>query len=60
MKQIDNTRYFILPDGSVGRVLKPRKKGNINYWNLCIDGRLKAYSQKTIDKMREAKDGQAI
>jgi hypothetical protein len=51
MKQINNTKYYIMPCGAVARLLKPRKKGNINYWNLSIDGKLKAYSQKTIDNL---------
>lgn len=46
---IPGTRYLILHDGTVVSTLKPRKKGNLNYWSLCIDGRLKVVTQKTID-----------
>ena len=60
MKKIKDTKYVILDDGTVARPLTPRKKGNINYWNLLIGGKLKAYSQKTIDKMREEQDGKGV
>lgn len=46
---IPGTKYIILHDGTVYGALKPRKKGNLNYWSLCIDGRLKVVTQKTID-----------
>ena len=51
MKQIHNTKYFMLPDGSVIRPLKPRVKGGVKYFNLCINGRLKAFSEKTIREL---------
>lgn len=55
MKQIEQTKYYVLPDGSVVRPLKPRLKGNIKYWNLLIGGKLKAFSQKTLVKLYEDK-----
>ncbi len=55
MKQIHQTKYYVLPDGSVVRPLKPRLKGNIKYWNLLINGKLKAFSQKTLVKMHDEK-----
>jgi hypothetical protein len=55
MKQIEQTKYYVLPDGSVVRPLKPRLKGNIRYWNLLINGRLKAFSQKTLVKLHDEK-----
>jgi hypothetical protein len=36
---IPGTRYLILHDGTVVSTLKPRRKGQLNYWSLCIDGR---------------------
>jgi hypothetical protein len=54
MKQITTTKYFMLPDGSVVRPLKPRVKGSVRYYNLCIDGRLKAFSEKTIRELYNA------
>jgi hypothetical protein len=57
MKQIEQTKYYVLPDGSVVRPLKPRLKGNIRYWNLCINGKLKAFSQKTLIKLYEQNNG---
>ena len=54
MKQITKTKYFMLPDGSVVRPLKPRVKGSVRYYNLCIDGRLKAFSEKTIRELYNA------
>lgn len=53
MKQIEQTKYHVLPDGSVVRPLKPRLKGKVRYWNLLINGKLKAFSQKTLVKMYE-------
>jgi hypothetical protein len=46
---IPGTRYLILHDGTVVSTLKPRRKGQLNYWSLCIEGRLKVVTQKTID-----------
>jgi hypothetical protein len=54
MKQIHKTKYFMLPDGSVVRPLKPRVKNSVRYFNLCIDGRLKAFSEKTIKELYNA------
>jgi hypothetical protein len=51
MKQINNTKYYMLPDGSVVRPLKARVKGKVRYFNLCLNGRLKAFSEKTIREM---------
>lgn len=51
MKNIPNTKYYVLPDGSVVRPLKPRVKGNIRYWNLMVGGKLRAFSQKTLLKL---------
>jgi hypothetical protein len=48
--RIVGTRYLILHDGTVVSALKPRRKGNLNYWSLCIDGHLKVVTQKTIDE----------
>lgn len=49
--RIKDSEYIILHDGAVARLLKPRKKGNINYWSLSIDGRLKVMTQKSIDEL---------
>ena len=51
MKQINDTKYHMLPDGSVVRPLKARTKGKVRYFNLRLDGRLKAFSEKTIRAM---------
>ena len=46
---IPGTKYIILHDGTVYGALKPRVKGRMNYWSLCINGRLRVLTQKTID-----------
>jgi hypothetical protein len=52
MKRIDpNHNYFVSESGDVVRPLKPRVKGGVKYWNLVIDGRLKAFSEKTLKIM---------
>ena len=48
---IKDTRYIILHDGTVAARLKPRRKGNINYWSLNLGGRLQVLTQKTIDDL---------
>ncbi len=60
MKKIKDTRYIILDDGTIVRLLKPRVKNGVHYWNLVIGGKLKAYSQKTINKIKEGKDDQGV
>lgn len=47
---IPGTKYIILHDGTVYGALKPRKKGNLNYWSLTINGRLRVLTQKTVDR----------
>jgi hypothetical protein len=59
MKQINKTKYHMLPDGSVVRPLKPRVKGGVKYFNLCIDGRLKAFSEKTIRELYNGREAKA-
>lgn len=53
MKQINDTKYFMLPDGSVVRPLKAqiKSKGKVKYYNLRLEGRLRAYSEKKIKAM---------
>jgi hypothetical protein len=53
MKKIKDTKYFILDDGTVVRILKPRVKNGVHYWNLVIGGKLKAFSEKTIKKIKD-------
>lgn len=48
---IKDSSYIILHDGTVARLLKPRRKGNINYWSLNLGGRLQVLTQKTIDDL---------
>lgn len=40
---IIGTAYIVLTDGTVARRLKPSKAGNKKYFNLVINGKLKAY-----------------
>jgi hypothetical protein len=49
--RIKDSAYVILHDGTVARLLKPRKKGNITYWSMNLDGRLKVMTQKSIDEL---------
>ncbi len=53
MKKIKDTKYIILDDGTVVRILKPRVKNGVHYWNLVIGGKLKAFSEKTIKKIKD-------
>lgn len=48
---IKDSSYIILHDGTVARLLKPRRKGNINYWSLNLGARLQVLTQKTIDDL---------
>jgi len=49
--RIPDSSYIILHDGTVARLLKPRKKGNITYWSMNLGGHLKVLTQKTIDEL---------
>ena len=51
MIRLNKTKYYILKDGSVVRPLKARVKGSTKMWNLFIDGKLKAYTQKTLKEL---------
>jgi hypothetical protein len=52
---IKETRYIILHDGTVAARLKPRRKGNINYWSLSVNGHLKVLNQQSIDDLAAGK-----
>lgn len=49
MKRIENTNYYVGDDGDVYRPLKPRVKSGVRYWNLVIEGRVRAYSDTRIN-----------
>ena len=48
MKQIPGTKYYWTDCGNVVKPLKPTIKGKVRYWNLMIERRLRAYSEKKI------------
>lgn len=39
IKNIGNSPYILLPDGSVARKLKPTMLNNVPHWNLCVGDR---------------------
>lgn len=48
MRQIPGTKYYWTDCGNVVKPLKPTLKGRIRYWNLRIEKRLRAFSEKRI------------
>jgi hypothetical protein len=51
MKQIPGTKYYWTECGNVVKPLKPTLKGRIRYWNLMIEKRLRAFSEKRINAL---------
>jgi hypothetical protein len=51
VKQIPNSQYIILVDGSVARLLKPTIKNDKKYFNLRIKGEIAQYSVEEIEKL---------
>jgi hypothetical protein len=51
MKQIPGTKYYWTECGNVVKPLKPTLKGRIRYWNLMIEKRLRAFSEKRINSL---------
>ena len=50
-KQIPDTQYIVLVDGSVARLLKPTVKNDKKYFNLRIKGEIGQYSAEEIAKL---------
>ena len=50
-KQIPDTQYIVLVDGSVARLLKPTIKNDKKYFNLRIKGEIGQYSVEEIEKL---------
>lgn len=51
VKQIPNSQYILLVDGSVARLLKPTIKNGKTYYNLRIKGEIGQYSAEEILKL---------
>jgi len=51
VKQIPNSQYIVLVDGSVARLLKPTVKNDKKYFNLRIKGEIGQYSVEEIEKL---------
>jgi hypothetical protein len=51
IKQIPNSQYIVLVDGSVARLLKPTIKNDKKYFNLRIKGEIAQYSSEEIEKL---------
>ena len=51
VKQIPNSQYIVLIDGSVARLLKPTVKNDKKYFNLRIKGEIAQYSVEEIEKL---------
>jgi hypothetical protein len=51
VKQIPNSQYILLIDGSVARLLKPTIKNGKTYYNLRIKGEIGQYSAEEIAKL---------
>jgi len=51
VKQIPNSQYILLVDGSVARLLKPTIKNGKTYYNLRIKGEIGQYSAEEIQKL---------
>ena len=51
VKQIPNSQYIVLIDGSVARLLKPTVKNDKKYFNLRIKGEIAQYSVDEIEKL---------
>lgn len=51
IKQIPNSQYIVLVDGSVARLLKPTIKNDKKYFNLRIKGEIAQYSIEEIEKL---------
>jgi hypothetical protein len=51
VKQIPNSQYIVLVDGSVARLLKPTVKNDKKYFNLRIKGEIAQYSVEEIEKL---------
>jgi len=51
VKQIPNSQYIVLVDGSVARLLKPTIKNGKTYYNLRIKGEIGQYSAEEIAKL---------
>jgi hypothetical protein len=51
VKQIPNSQYIVLVDGSVARLLKPTIKNNKKWFNLRIQGKIDQYSVEEIEKL---------
>lgn len=54
MKRIENTNYYVAENGDVYRPLKPRVKSGVRYWNLVIEGKVRAYSQIKVNKLTDS------
>jgi len=51
VKQIKDSQYIVLVDGSVARLLKPTIKNDKKYFNLRIKGVIGQYSVEEIENL---------
>ena len=51
VKQIKDSQYIVLVDGSVARLLKPTIKNDKKYFNLRIKGVIGQYSIEEIENL---------
>lgn len=59
-KRYGNTNYIVLSDGTVARLLKPCKKGNIEYINFTISKKQKTVNKQALLKNFTESNGDVI
>lgn len=45
---VANSEYLVLSDGTVARRLKPTMIGNLPYYNMSIDGKIRRMSARKL------------